>query len=134
MKDVATLISSVLSHPSAQGKTSEELGTDIANILHNHRVLASSVDPLEMLINSVDIVDMVVIDYDSFLCDELGLNDEDQKRLAHILDEDIDLVTDAIAAVEPEFNFDNYPLQEEVSAEINRVNYEVLRLLVKENL
>lgn len=41
MKDVATLISSVLSHPSAQGKTSEELGTDIANILHNHRVLAS---------------------------------------------------------------------------------------------
>lgn len=133
MKNVATLISSVLSHPSAQGKTSEELGTDIANILHNHRVLASSVDPLEMLINSNDIVDMV-LDYDSFLFDELGVNDEDQKRLAHILDEDIDLVTDAIAAVEPEFNFDNSLLQEEVSAEINRVNYEVLRLLVKENL
>lgn len=133
MKNVATLISSVLSHPSAQGKTSEELGTDIANILHNHRVLASSVDPLEMLINSNDIVDMV-LDYDSFLFDELGVNDEDQKRLAHILDEDIDLVTDAIAAVEPEFNFDNSLLQEEVEAEINRVNYEVLRLLVKENL
>lgn len=133
MKDVATLISSVLSHPSAQGKTSEELGTDIANILHNHRVLASSVDPLEMLINSNDIVDMV-LDYDSFLFDELGVDDEDQKRLAHILDEDIDLVTDAIAAVEPEFNFDNSLLQEEVEAEINRVNYEVLRLLVKENL
>lgn len=133
MKNVATLISSVLSHPSAQGKTSEELGTDIANILHNHRVLASSVDPLEMLINSNDIVDMV-LDYDSFLFDELGVDDEDQKRLAHILDEDIDLVTDAIAAVEPEFNFDNSLLQEEVEAEINRVNYEVLRLLVKENL
>ena len=133
MKNVATLISSVLSHPSAQGKTSEELGTDIANILHNHRVLASSVDPLEMLINSNDIVDMV-LDYDSFLFDELGVNDEDQKRLAHILNEDIDLVADAIAAVEPEFNFDNSLLQEEVSAEINRVNYEVLRLLVKENL
>ena len=133
MKNVATLISSVLSHPSAQGKTSEELGTDIANILHNHRVLASSVDPLEMLINSNDIVDMV-LDYDSFLFDELGVNDEDQKRLAHILDEDIDLVTDAIAAVEPEFNFDNSLLQEEIEAEINRVNYEVLRLLVKENL
>ena len=133
MKNVATLISSVLSHPSAQGKTSEELGTDIANILHNHRVLASSVDPLEMLINSNDIVDMV-LDYDSFLFDELGVDDEDQKRLAHILNEDIDLVADAIAAVEPEFNFDNSLLQEEVSAEINRVNYEVLRLLVKENL
>lgn len=133
MKNVATLISSVLSHPSAQGKTSEELGTDIANILHNHRVLASSVDPLEMLINSNDIVDMV-LDYDSFLFDELGVDDEDQKRLARILDEDIDLVTDAIAAVEPEFNFDNSLLQEEVEAEINRVNYEVLRLLVKENL
>lgn len=133
MKNVATLISSVLSHPSAQGKTSEELGTDIANILHNHRVLASSVDPLEMLINSNDIVDMV-LDYDSFLFDELGVDDEDQQRLAHILDEDIDLVTDAIAAVEPEFNFDNSLLQEEVEAEINRVNYEVLRLLVKENL
>lgn len=133
MKDVADLISSVLSHPSAQGKNSEELGTDIANILHNHRVLASSVDPLEMLINSNDIVDMV-LDYDSFLFDELGVDDEDQKRLARILDEDIDLVTDAIAAVEPEFNFDNSLLQEEVEAEINRVNYEVLRLLVKENL
>lgn len=133
MKNVATLISSVLSHPSAQGKTSEELGTDIANILHNHRVLASSVDPLEMLINSNDIVDMV-LDYDSFLFDELGVDDEDQKRLAHILNEDIDLVADAIAAVEPEFNFDNSLLQEEVEAEINRVNYEVLRLLVKENL
>ena len=133
MKNVATLISSVLSHPSAQGKTSEELGTDIANILHNHRVLASSVDPLEMLINSNDIVDMV-LDYDSFLFDELGVDDEDQKRLVHILNEDIDLVTDAIAAVEPEFNFDNSLLQEEIESEINRVNYEVLRLLVKENL
>lgn len=39
-----------------------------------------------------------------------------------------------VFAAAPEFNFDNYPLQEEVSAEINRVNYEVLRLLVKENL
>lgn len=133
MKNVATLISSVLSHPSAQGKTSEELGTDIANILHNNRVLASSVDPLEMLINSDDIVDMVT-EYDPFLYDELGVDDEDQKRLVHILSEDIDLVNDAIIAVEPEFNFDNSLLQEEVEAEINRVNYEVLRLLVKENL
>lgn len=133
MNDVATLISSVLSHPSAQGKTSEELGTDIASILHNRRILASSVTSLEMLINSNDIVDMVN-DYDSFLYDELGVNDEEQERLAHILGENIDLVNEAIVAVGPEFNFDNSLLQEEVQAEIERVNYDVLRLLVKENL
>lgn len=133
MKDVAALISSALSHPSAQGKTSEEIGTDIANILHNHRLLASSVTSLEMLINSNDIVGMVN-DYDSFLRYELGVNDEEQERLAYILGENIDLVNDAIAAVGPEFNFDNSLLQEEVQAEIDRVNYDVLRLLVEENL
>lgn len=130
MNDVATLISSVLSHPSAQGKTSEELGTDIASILHNRRLLSSSVTPLELMISFSEII-QIVQDYDCFLYEELGVNEEKRQEILSLLDTDPSVIDDAIASVEPDFNFDNSVLEEEVSAEVNQAHQDILRHIIK---
>lgn len=130
MKDVAALISSVLSHPSTQGKTSEEIGTDIANVLHNHRVLASSVTPLELMV-SVSEITQIVQDYDCFLYEELGVNEEKRQEILSLLDTDPSVVDDAIASVEPDFNFDNSVLEEEVSAEVYQAHQDILRHIIE---
>lgn len=39
VNDLASLISSVLSHPSSRGKNADELGKYLANILESHDFL-----------------------------------------------------------------------------------------------
>lgn len=124
------IIASVLSHPSAQDKTPEELSAQITKILEERRLLASTASPLALMIDRHGVLD--TIDNNDQLFDEtLDMDDQEFDEFIETIQNDQEMIDEAIVAVEPEFNFDKSDLEEEVANEVNRVNVEVIIELVK---